>query len=223
MVGANAFIGLRAIVLPGVTIGRKAVVGAGSVVTRDVGEGQTVAGNPRRTPGKKMSVSPKVPLSVLIPVKNEAANLPRCLAAVAWAAEIFVVDSTSTDGTQGIAEQHGAKVVQFQYGGGWPKKKEWSLRHLPFTHDWVLLLDADEVMPPGAEYEIRQIVADTSRRIYSGYWINRRFFFLGQMAAARVFSELGTCGWSGTARRGLSAWPRGTRKAGTTRCMNIFW
>ena len=126
-----------------------------------------------------MTAAAKAPVSVLIPVKNEAANLPRCLAAVAWAAEIFVVDSASTDGTPAIAEKHGAKVVQFKYAGGWPKKKEWSLRNLPFSHEWVLLLDADEVMPAAAEYEIRQMVADKSGN-YSGYWINRRFFFLGQ-------------------------------------------
>ena len=49
-----------------------------------------------------------VPVSILIPIKNEAANLPRCLASVAWAGEVFVVDSQSTDGSQEIAERHGA-------------------------------------------------------------------------------------------------------------------
>jgi len=119
-----------------------------------------------------------VPVSVLIPVKNEAANLSRCLASVAWAAEVFVVDSQSADGTALIAERLGAKVVQFEYHGGWPKKKEWSLRQLPFANEWVLLLDADEVMPAGAAEEIRALVANPAGP--AGYWINRRFFFLGQ-------------------------------------------
>jgi glycosyltransferase involved in cell wall biosynthesis len=65
----------------------------------------------------------KVPVSILIPTKNEAANLPRCLAAVAWAGEIFVVDSGSTDGSVRIAEDNGAKVVQFHFNGIWPKRK----------------------------------------------------------------------------------------------------
>lgn len=90
-----------------------------------------------------MTTASRVPVSILIPIKNEAGNLPRCLASVAWADEIFVVDSQSTDGSQQIAEQHGAKVVQFQFNGIWPKKKNWALENLPFTHEWVFILDAD--------------------------------------------------------------------------------
>ena len=120
-----------------------------------------------------------VPVSILIPIKNEAANLPRCLASVAWADEIFVVDSQSTDGSQQIAEKHGAKVVQFQFNGTWPKKKNWALENLPFKHEWVFILDADEVMPPEAEAEFRAIVSDAKHAV-TGYWINRRFMFMGK-------------------------------------------
>src|SRR5881296_1741824 len=84
-----------------------------------------------------------VPVSILIPIKNEAGNLPRCLASVAWADEIFVVDSQSSDGSQQVAEERGAKVVQFQFNGTWPKKKNWALENLPFRHEWVFILDAD--------------------------------------------------------------------------------
>ena len=121
----------------------------------------------------------KVPLSILVPIKNEAANLPRCLASVAWADEIFVVDSQSTDGSQALAEKHGAKVVQFQFNGTWPKKKNWSLENLPFRHEWVFILDADEVLPPGAGAEFRAIVTNP-KEPNAGYWINRRFMFMGQ-------------------------------------------
>lgn len=133
-----------------------------------------------------------VPVSILIPIKNEAANLPRCLQAVAWADEIFVVDSHSTDGSQAIAEANGAKVVQFEFNGTWPKKKNWALENLPFKHEWVFILDADEVMPPEAETEFRTIVtseatirnpptaAAPSTPAPTGYWINRRFMFMGQ-------------------------------------------
>jgi glycosyltransferase involved in cell wall biosynthesis len=121
----------------------------------------------------------KVPVSILMPIKNEAANLPRSLAAVAWADEIFVVDSQSTDGSQAIAESHGAQVVQFSFNGTWPKKKNWALAQLPFKHEWVFILDADEVMPPEAEEEFRRIVTD-SKHPLDGYWINRRFMFMGR-------------------------------------------
>jgi len=119
----------------------------------------------------------KVAVSVVIPVKNEAVNLPRCLAAVAWADEIWVVDSKSADATCEIATTAGAKVVQFEFNGTWPKKKNWALENLSFANEWVLLLDADEVMPVGVGEEIRKVVSESGG--HDGYWINRRFNFLG--------------------------------------------
>ena len=120
-----------------------------------------------------------MPLSILLPIKNEAANLPRCLASVAWADEIFVVDSQSTDGSQAIAESFGAKVVQFQFNGIWPKKKNWALENLPFRNEWVFIIDADEVLPAEAEAEFRAIIT-TPNQSLAGYWINRRFMFMGK-------------------------------------------
>lgn len=55
----------------------------------------------------------RVPVTIVLPVRNEVVNLARCLAAVAWADEVFVVDSGSVDASRAIAEAHGAKVVQF--------------------------------------------------------------------------------------------------------------
>ena len=121
----------------------------------------------------------KTPVSVLIPVKNEARNLPRCLASVRWADEIWVVDSQSTDGTAAIAEAAGARVAQFHFDGTWPKKKNWALENLPFRHEWVFILDADEVLPAAAEAELGAIAADAAHA-RDGYWINRRFWFMGQ-------------------------------------------
>ena len=118
-----------------------------------------------------------MPVSVIIPIKNEAENLPRCLASIPWADEIFVVDSQSSDGSQGIAEKHGAKVVQFEFNGIWPKKKNWALEHLLFRNEWVFILDADEVLPPEAEAEFRSAISNAGK--IAGYWINRRFMFMG--------------------------------------------
>jgi len=128
--------------------------------------------------GFAAAMSTRVPVSVIVPIKNEAANLPRCLASVKWADEIFVVDSESTDGSIAIVQQHGAKVVQFEFNGTWPKKKNWALENLQFRNKWVFILDADEVLPPEAEAEFAQAI--TAAGDIAGYWINRRFMFMGR-------------------------------------------
>lgn len=121
----------------------------------------------------------KIPLSVIVPVKNEEKNLARCLASVSWADEIFVVDSRSTDATVPVATGCGAQVVQFDFNGTWPKKKNWALENLPFKHEWVFILDADETLPAEAQAEIGKIVAIGDSGC-AGYWINRRFQFMGR-------------------------------------------
>jgi glycosyltransferase involved in cell wall biosynthesis len=123
-------------------------------------------------------MSARVPVSVIVPIKNEAGNLPRCLDSIRWADEIFVVDSQSTDASVEIAQQHGAQVVQFQFNGSWPKKKNWALENLPFRNQWVFILDADEVLPPEAEQEFAKAIAEAGET--AGYWINRRFMFMGK-------------------------------------------
>ena len=64
-----------------------------------------------------------VPVSIIIPTRNEAHNIERCLKSILWASEIYVVDSGSADETCQIAKNYGAKIVQFEYRGGWPKEK----------------------------------------------------------------------------------------------------
>ncbi len=123
-------------------------------------------------------MSARVPVSVIVPIKNEAGNLPRCLDSIRWADEIFVVDSQSTDASVEIAQPRGAQVVQFQFNGTWPKKKNWALENLPFRNEWVFILDADEVLPPEAEQEFAKAIAEAGET--AGYWINRRFMFMGK-------------------------------------------
>jgi glycosyltransferase involved in cell wall biosynthesis len=119
----------------------------------------------------------KARVSVLVPVKNEAENLRRCLPALAWADEVFVVDSRSTDETARVAAEHGARVVQFQFNGTYPKKKNWALEHLPFRNDWVLIVDADEVVVPALAEEIAlRTAADEA----DGFYLNMKYYFLGR-------------------------------------------
>ncbi len=89
------------------------------------------------------------PISVLIPTKNEAANIGRCLTQLhGWADEVVIADSQSEDNTVQIAQSFEAKVIQFYYSGGLPKKRQWALDTYPFRNEWILLLDADEILEP---------------------------------------------------------------------------
>ncbi|MDZ8104928.1 MAG: glycosyltransferase family 2 protein [Nostoc sp. DedQUE12a] len=122
-------------------------------------------------------MSSKIPVSVLIPAKNEQANLPACLTSLSRADEIFVVDSQSNDNSVEIAKSYGANVVQFKFNGHWPKKKNWSLDNLPFRNEWVLIVDCDERITPELWEEIEQVINQDE---YTGYYLNRRVFFLGK-------------------------------------------
>jgi glycosyltransferase involved in cell wall biosynthesis len=119
-----------------------------------------------------------LPVSVIIPVRNEARNLPRCLESLAAAGEVYVIDSQSTDDTVAIAQSHGAKVVQFRYAGGWPKKRQWAMDTLSFAYDWILLLDADEVLTPELLEEIRHALSNPE---VNGYSIRLQMYFLGRI------------------------------------------
>jgi len=120
---------------------------------------------------------PALPVSVIIPARNEAHNLPRCLESLAAVGEIYLIDSQSTDDTARIAESYGAKVVQFHYRGGWPKKRQWAMDTLPLTHDWILLLDADEVLTPELAAEIRSAIDNPQ---FDGCYIALEMYFLGR-------------------------------------------
>lgn len=120
-------------------------------------------------------MSARAPISVLIPARNEAANLAACLASVAWCDDVVVVDSGSTDGTPDIARAAGARVVDFQWNGAFPKKKNWALANVPWKHDWVFIIDADERVTPPLEAAMRAALAAGT---HAGYYVNRRFWFL---------------------------------------------
>jgi glycosyltransferase involved in cell wall biosynthesis len=123
------------------------------------------------------SAAGRIPVSVILPVRNEARNLQRCLEALRAVGEVYVIDSQSTDDTCEIARRYGAQVVQFCYKGGWPKKRQWAMDTLPLAYDWVLLLDADEVLTPELAAEIRDAIRNEQM---NGYRICLQMFFLGR-------------------------------------------
>lgn len=115
------------------------------------------------------------PVSVLVPTLDEEVNLPECLASLAWADEVFVVDSLSHDRTLEIARAHGAIVIQHPFES-YSRQKNWALETLPFRNEWVLIVDADERVTPELRCEIeRELAAPRC----DGYYLNRRFIFLG--------------------------------------------
>lgn len=117
--------------------------------------------------------------SVMIPTKNEEANLPFALAsAVGKARDVFVLDSGSTDGTEKIARNGGAQFV-FQPWLGYARQKNWGLSNLPIKTPWVFILDADEVITEALAAELGAI-ADTDRCAENGFYVNRFFIFLGK-------------------------------------------
>ncbi len=124
------------------------------------------------------AVPETLPLTVIIAVRNEAHNLPRCLEALRRVGEVYVIDSQSSDATCEIARSYGAKVVQFHYAGGWPKKRQWAMDTLPIACDWILLLDADEILTPELASEIRQAINNPA---VTGYRICLQMYFLGRV------------------------------------------
>jgi glycosyltransferase involved in cell wall biosynthesis len=117
------------------------------------------------------------PVTVIMPVLNEEANIAAALASVEWATERIVVDSGSTDGTRAAAEAVGATVIDFDYEPGGPKKKAWILSHIRPQNEWVLLLDADERVTDELRDEIRAAIASPEA---DGFYIDREFVFMGR-------------------------------------------
>jgi len=114
-------------------------------------------------------------VSVLVPTLDEELNLTECLRSVEWADEVFVVDSFSRDRTVELARSSGATVVQHAFES-YSRQKNWALDTLPFRNDWVLILDADERATSGLRCEIEATLLNTD---YAGFYVNRRFIFLG--------------------------------------------
>jgi glycosyltransferase involved in cell wall biosynthesis len=118
-----------------------------------------------------------LPISVIVATRDEEKNLAYCLESLRDVGEVYVVDSQSSDGTVEIARSFGAKVVQFHYQGGWPKKRQWAMENLPLTFDWILLLDADEALTPQLVEEMRRVIGNAA---FDGYFITLQMFFLGR-------------------------------------------
>lgn len=115
-------------------------------------------------------------LTIVFPVRNEESILGAALKAVGkdFAREIVVIDSGSVDATAQVAEQHGARVLQFNWNGRFPKKRNWFLREHAPTTEWVMFVDADEWLTEEFKHEVRAALADST---HDGYWLNYTIYF----------------------------------------------
>ncbi len=114
-------------------------------------------------------------LSVAIVAMNEEAAIGQTLESVRWADEIVLVDSGSTDRTCDIAREFGAKVLQKEWPG-FSLQKSFAFENC--TQEWILSLDADEVVSPELAEEIRAAIGNPDAA--SGYWIPRKNLFMGK-------------------------------------------
>jgi glycosyltransferase involved in cell wall biosynthesis len=115
----------------------------------------------------------------LVPTRNEERNIERCLRSVNWAAQVFVVDSCSTDRTVELAGEMGANVVQFNWDGRGPRKKNWALDNISWSKEWVLVVDADEEVSRPLQEEITAAVAGAAK--FAAYSIPYQYYFLGRL------------------------------------------
>lgn len=127
-------------------------------------------------PGK--SAMDKVPLSVAIITKNEEKNLPGCLESISFASEVVIVDCGSVDRTPDIAKEFGARFFVEPWKSDGPQKNSAIEK---CSHDWVLVLDADERVPAETALKIGELVCGEAgadaysfrrKNLFHGKWIN---------------------------------------------------
>ena len=119
-------------------------------------------------------------LAAVVLCLNEAGNLPRCLASLDWCDERVVVDSGSTDGSQRVAMELGARVFEHRQTGRFliSEQRNWALDHAQLRSNWVLFLDADEEIGPNCKGAIQAALAQSAE--LNGFELTPRYWFLGR-------------------------------------------
>lgn len=125
-------------------------------------------------------------VTVLIPCKNERKNIRSCIEAARLVAdEILVADSGSTDETMDIVrEMGGCRLIEREFIN-YSDFKNWAIPQA--SHEWVLIVDADERVTPELAAEIREVLKNPPENL-DGYWVYRRNHFMGH--------PIKYCGWN---------------------------
>ena len=132
------------------------------------------------TPCDVATMAARQRLAVVVIVKNEERQIARCLESAAWADELVVVDDESDDRTVEIAQRYGARVVTHRSDGNFDRQRNIGVGAA--GAEWVLQMDADEVIPPRLRQAIERLLRGASDGVEApvAYRIKRRNYFLGR-------------------------------------------
>jgi glycosyltransferase involved in cell wall biosynthesis len=119
---------------------------------------------------------PTLPLTLAVITHNEADNIARCLDSVPFAAEKLVIDSGSDDDTVAIAQAHGARVVRQDWLGFGPQR---NFATTQCSHDWILVLDADEYLTPQLAAELQQRLPALMAGNAAAAYLRRSTIYMG--------------------------------------------
>jgi glycosyltransferase involved in cell wall biosynthesis len=118
-------------------------------------------------------------ISVLILTLNEEDNLTTCLASLSWCDDIVVLDSFSSDRTEEIARAHGGVRFSQRKFDNYATHRNFGLKEIKYKHDWLLMVDADEVAPSALANELKQVIAHEDSEICL-YHLRRKDFLFGR-------------------------------------------
>ena len=128
------------------------------------------------TPALADTAVDRVPCSVVIAARDEAAEIAECIASVRWAGEVIVVENDSSDDTVAVAREAGAMVFSHPFTTIGRQRNAAIARA---RHEWILVVDADERATPALRDEIATVLRDPNRRDVA-YRVRRRNFLLGR-------------------------------------------
>jgi glycosyltransferase involved in cell wall biosynthesis len=120
---------------------------------------------------------PMLPISLAVITHNEADAIARCLDSVPFASEKIVVDSGSDDATVAIAKTHGARVVHQDWLGFGAQR---NFATTQCSHDWILVLDADEYLSPALVDELQQRLPELMASAVAAAWLRRSTIYMGK-------------------------------------------
>ncbi|MDB5597953.1 MAG: glycosyl transferase, family 2 [Hyphomicrobiales bacterium] len=146
-----------------------------------------------------------VPVSVVVLAKNEAANLGHCLDSVAWAEQVVVVDSGSTDETPTIASSRGAEVVHEPWRG-FARQRQFALEMDVLRHSWIYFVDADEWVTSDGAREVAAAITHAEhaayrqrfRLVFQGRWIRHCGWYSGAWIIRLMRRDQAAYGAGGT-------------------------